>query len=216
MTSSLSGLGGMIVIDGMDGAGKGTQSKRLYAALKASGYEAILTREPGGSPGAEEIRRLVLEGSKDRWDAVSELLLMYTARRSHLVETVWPAIRAGAWVVCDRFADSSRSFQGIAGGLGLAAVEQVHSVAVGDFMPDLTIILDLDVAISLERAKQRSGASDRFESRGRAFYERVRTGFRSIAEANPTHYALIEGARSEIEVEAEIRSTIRERLQLRL
>jgi len=153
---------GLIVFEGVDGAGKGVQSRALYEAMLEAGYPTILTREPGGSVSAEAIRKLIVEGDTGRWDDISELLLIYAARRSHLQETILPNLELGTWVISDRFADSSRAFQGYAGGLGLDLVEQIHQIVVGQFKPLLTIVLDIDPVLSLQRAEQRGGTEDRF------------------------------------------------------
>jgi dTMP kinase len=205
---------GMIVIDGMDGSGKGVQTRRLTDVLLQSGYQVLLTREPGGSPGAEQIRRLLVEGDPDKWDALTELLLMYAARRSHLIETIWPAIAHNCWVVSDRFADSSRAFQGMAGELGLDTVEAVHRVTVGEFKPDLTIILDLPVEVALARAKARAGTEDRFERKETAYHERVRAAFIEISQSDSQQYVLLDGAMSVDQVAAAILDTVKLRLQL--
>ncbi len=189
---SSSATAGFIVFEGVDGAGKGVQSRMLLKAMEAAGMPVILTREPGGSPGAEEIRRLIVEGDVGRWDDMTELLLIYAARRSHLVETIWPALARGTWVISDRFADSSRAFQGVAGGLGLETVESIHAKVVGDFCPDLTLILDLDPAVSLKRADARGSHEDRFEQKGLEYQARVREGFRQLAKATPGSRLLIE------------------------
>ena len=185
---------GFIVFEGVDGAGKGVQSRMLARAMEDAGLPVILTREPGGSAGAEEIRRLIVEGDVGRWDDMTELLLIYAARRSHLVETIWPALAQGTWVISDRFADSSRAFQGVAGGLGLASVEAIHTRVVGDFEPDLTLILDLDPAVSLSRADARGSHEDRFEQKGLEYQSRVRDGFRQLAASTPDSRVLIDAA----------------------
>lgn len=205
---------GMIVIDGMDGSGKGVQTRRLCDSLIKAGHKAVLTREPGGSRGAEEIRRLLVEGEPNKWDSMTELLLMYAARRSHLVSTILPAIQNGTWVVCDRFADSSRAFQGIAGELGLAVVEEIHRIAVGDFKPDLTIILDVPVKVALERASARGGIEDRFERKGVAYHERVREAFIKISQSDSEKYALIDGSMTMDQVTTAILQVIESRLHL--
>lgn len=207
---------GFIVIDGVDGAGKGVQSRLLCEAMRAAGLQVVLSREPGGSPGAEEIRRLVVEGEPGRWDDMTELLLIYAARRAHLVDTVWPALEAGKWVISDRFADSSRAFQGIAGSLGLELVERLHAMVVGDFQPDLTLVLDLDPALSLARAKARGGAEDRFEKKGLDYQRRVREGFCRLARRAPGTHVLIDADQSIEAVWEDIRAALRERLGLAL
>src|SRR6056300_323873 len=184
----------LIVLEGVDGAGKGVQSRMLLSAMKAAGLDAILTREPGGSPGAEEIRRLIVEGEPNRWDDMTELLLIYAARRSHVMDTIKPALKQGTWVISDRFADSSRAFQGVAGNLGIDVVDKIHEEALGDFNPELTLILDLDPEISLSRADARGGAEDRFEQKGIEYQARVREGFRQLAEMTPQSRKLIDAS----------------------
>lgn len=144
-----------ITFEGGEGAGKSTQARLLAAFLEKQGASCLLTREPGGSPGAEEIRNLVVKGTVGRWDVMTEALLMFAARRDHLVNTVWPALKEGKTVICDRFADSTMAYQGFGyadKGLGQAAVEQLYQIVVGSFKPDLTIILDMPVESGIERA----------------------------------------------------------------
>ncbi len=186
----------MIVIDGVDGSGKGVQSRRLLAAFDAAGMPAILTREPGGCPAAEEIRGLLVTGEPDKWDDMTELLLMYAARRAHLRDTVWPALADGLWVISDRYADSSRAFQGIAGNLGLDRVEAVHRTAIGEFEPALVIILDLPETVALQRTRERGGSEDRFEKKGTAYHARVRNAFLQIAAGNPRRYEVVDAGQS--------------------
>jgi len=214
--SSYIPAGKFIVFEGVDGAGKGVQSRMLQAAFRQAGVPVILTREPGGSPGAEEIRKLIVEGDVGRWDDMTELLLIYAARRSHLVATIWPALAAGTWVISDRFADSSRAFQGFAGGLGLPLVEQIHQQVVGDFQPDLTLILDLDPAVSLERAQARGGHEDRFEQKGLAYQNSVRDGFRQLAQTTPDSRSLIDAAGTMEQVSRQILDTVNTRFGLAL
>lgn len=195
---------GFIVMEGVDGAGKGVQSRLLLKAMEDAGYDVILTREPGGSTGAEEIRRLIVEGEVNRWDDMTELLLIYAARRSHLVDTIWPALKKGTWVISDRFADSSRAFQGIAGKLGLNVVEKIHQEVLGNFAPDLTVILDLDPEISLARAGARGGKEDRFEQKGLEYQSMVREGFKQLAASTPESRKLINASGSIEEVSEQI------------
>ena len=190
----------MIVVDGVDGSGKGVQTRRLLQSFVEAGFDAILTREPGGSPAAEDIRRLLVTGEPERWDDMTELLLMYAARRTHLRDTVWPALAAGQWVISDRYADSSRAFQGIAGNLGLDTVERIHRVAVGDFEPALVLILDLPESVALERARLRGGGEDRFEKKGADYHARVRQAFAQIAAGDPSRYRLVDAGGSIDEV----------------
>lgn len=204
--------GRFVTFEGGEGAGKSTQVRRLVEALRARGIEAVQTREPGGSPGAEEIRRLLVEGGTGRWDGVAELLLHYAARRDHLLRTVQPALGAGAWVVSDRFADSSMAYQGYGHGLGRDPVEALHRVAVGDFRPDLTLILDLPVELGLARAAGRGGAEDRYERMDRAFHERLRRGFLDIAAREPGRCAVIDATRDPDAVHAEVLAAVDARL----
>ena len=206
----------MIVIDGVDGAGKGVQSRLLHQSFQDAGLTCILTREPGGSPAAEEIRELLVCGDPEKWDSLTELLLMYAARRAHLRDTIWPALERGSWVISDRFADSSRAFQGIAGELGLEVVEQVHRITVGDFRPGLVLILDLDEEIALARAAARGEGEDRFEKKGAEYQRKVRQAFRQIAESDPEHYRLIDAGGDIETVRDRILAAVNQRFGLEL
>ena len=163
-------------------------------ALAQAGIAATRTREPGGSEGAEAIRRLLLEGTDERWDAVAEALLLNAARRDHVAQVIRPALDRGLWVVCDRFADSTLAYQGYGRLLPLADLLALQRFALGDFAPDLTLILDLPVAEGLARAARRSGRGDRFERLDPIFHERLRQGFRAIAADNPERCAIIDAA----------------------
>ena len=206
----------MIVIDGVDGAGKGVQTRLLRQSFVNAGLDIILTREPGGSPAAEDIRKLLVEGDPQKWDSLTELLLMYAARRSHLRDTIWPALEAGRWVISDRFADSSRAFQGIAGELGLELVENVHSLVVGDFDPGLVLILDIPETIALQRALDRGDGEDRFERKGTDYHSKVRQAYRQIALGNPSQYRLIDANQSIEQVSNEIIQAINQQFNLSL
>jgi dTMP kinase len=186
--------GRFITIEGGEGAGKSTQLDLLMTALAHTGIAAQRTREPGGSEGAEAIRRLLLEGAEERWDATAETLLFYAARREHVTRLIRPALDRGTWVVCDRFADSTIAYQGYGRGLPLAELQALHGFALGDFAPDLTLILDLPVAEGLARAAKRSGGADRFERLDTAFHERLRHGFQQIAAAEPRRCVVIDAA----------------------
>jgi dTMP kinase len=206
----------MIVIDGVDGSGKGVQTRRLHQALLRAGLQSILTREPGGSPAAEEIRKLLVEGEPEKWDSMTELLLMYASRKTHLNDIIQPALKQGQWVVCDRFADSSRAFQGIAGELGLEIVEKVHRLVVGSFEPDLVLILDIPESVALKRALSRGGSEDRFEKKGSVYQARVRQAFLQIATIDPQRYQVIDANQAIDEVTLDIFETINRRYQLGL
>lgn len=204
--------GRFIAIEGVDGAGKGVQSRQLLQSLREAGIDAILTREPGGAPGAEEIRRLLVTGEADKWDAMTELLLINAARRNHLQHTIWPALAAGRWVISDRYADSTRAFQGFAGGLDLALIDGLHRSVTADFNPDLTLVLDLAPELSLERTRARGDSEDRFEKKGLAYQQRVGEGFRALAARSPATHVLIDASGSVEEVAARVLQAVTARL----
>jgi dTMP kinase len=187
--------GRFITFEGGEGAGKSTQIRRLAARLSQAGGEVVITREPGGSPGAETIRDLLVNGATDRWSPATEALLMYAARRDHLERTIRPALARGATVLSDRFADSTRAYQGAGGELPAEAVAQLERFAleVSDW-PDLTLILDLPVAEGLKRAGARGGGEARFEAKGLAFHERLRAGFLAIAEREPRRCVVVDAS----------------------
>ena len=200
--------GRFIVLEGCDGAGKGVQSRALLSAMQDADIPVLLTREPGGSEGAELIRQLIVEGDKDRWDDITELLLIYAARRSHLRDTIWPSLEKGMTVISDRFADSSRAFQGGAGNLGLEMVETIHQQTVGNFKPDLTLVLDIDPEVSLARAQARGGNEDRFEQKGLEYQQKVRETYHLLVEQNPETHVLINGDQTIEKVTADIISAV--------
>ncbi len=204
--------GRLITVEGGEGAGKSTQVGLLAAALDRAGIAARATREPGGSPGAEAIRRLLLQGEGERWDAVCEALLLAAARRDHVARVIRPALEAGLWVVCDRFADSTLAYQGYGKGVPLADLALLHRLALDDFAPDLTLILDLPSACGLARAAARAGEADRFERLDPAFHERLRQGFRQIAAADPVRCALIDAAAAPDAVHRAILDAVAQRL----
>ncbi|MFI4964809.1 MAG: dTMP kinase [Caulobacterales bacterium] len=205
--------GRFITFEGGEGAGKSTQLKRLAARLQAGGREVVATREPGGSPGAEGIRELVLNGAADRWSPVTETLLMYAARRDHVERVIRPALACGAWVVCDRFADSTRAYQGAAGGTDPALIAALETYILEDTRPDLTLIFDLPAAVGLKRAHARAGGAEmRFESKGEAFHERLRAGFLAIAAAEPARCAVVDATGAPGEVEARVWAAVEGRL----
>lgn len=186
--------GRLITFEGGEGSGKSTQIRRLAAVLEQRGQRILVTREPGGSPGAEDIRRLLVEGEPGRWDAVTEALLVSAARRDHVERVIRPALAAGQWVLCDRFYDSTTAYQGAGHGLAASILEELRRIALGDLKPDLTILLDLDIDAGLDRAQGRGGKETRFERFDRAFHQRVRDGFLAIAGAEPERVRLINAA----------------------
>jgi dTMP kinase len=208
--------GKFITLEGGEGTGKSTQVSMLAAALEASGHQVIVTREPGGSPGAEEIRKLLVEGSAGRWDPMSEALLHFAARHDHLRHTILPAIAAGKWVVSDRFADSTMAYQGHGHGLGREAIEELYELAVGDFSPDLTLILDIEVSIGLSRAALREANSQagetRYEEMPTEFHQRMRDGFLDISVREPDRCVVIDAAGSVETVAREILAAAKSRL----
>jgi dTMP kinase len=186
----------------------------LLAALAQNGKDAIGTREPGGAKGANEIRALLVNGPTDRWDPVSEALLMVAARRRHLVETVWPALAAGKWVVSDRFADSTMAYQGYGGCLDRTRLAELHCLIADDFTPDLTLIFDVPVDVGLKRAAKRRGGEARFEAKGSDYHERVRQGFLAIAAAEPGRCVVIDASGDVDTIAAAALGAVRERLRL--
>jgi dTMP kinase len=184
--------GRFITLEGGEGAGKSTQVRVLAERLRGAGLEVVATREPGGSPGAEAIRGLLVNGDPDRWSAVSETLLMYAARRDHIERTIRPALTRGAWVVSDRFADSTRAYQGAGGHAPPGLVAALETFVLEDTRPDLTLILDLPVEQGLERAGLRGGGEARFEAKGHAFHQRLRDGFLGIAQAEPNRCVVLD------------------------
>lgn len=209
-------LNRMIVIDGVDGSGKGVQTRRLLQSFVDVGEPAILTREPGGCAAAEDIRALLVTGEPEKWDSMTELLLMYAARRSHLRDTIWPALEAGNWVISDRYADSSRAFQGIAGNLGLETVESIHRVVVGDFEPELVLILDIPESLALARARDRGDNEDRFEQKGASYHAKVRDAFLQIATSDSQKYRVVDADQSMDRVSENIIDIINDRFSLNL
>lgn len=204
--------GRFITFEGGEGVGKSTQIHALAEWLSARGIISVVTREPGGSKGAETIRELLVTGEPGRWDAVTEALLMNAARRDHVVRTIRPALDAGVWVLCDRFHDSTIVYQGHAGGVPIGTLRALIDAAVEDTRPDLTAILDLDSATGLSRAEDRQDDEGRFERKGAAFHTAVANGFRMIAASEPERCALINASGSVEEVTARIAEVVRARL----
>lgn len=203
-----------ISFEGGEGSGKSTQIKRLKEALEAAGHDVVLTREPGGSPGAEEIRQLLVTGAPSRWEPVTEAMLLAAARHDHVVKTIRPALARGAIVLCDRFYDSSMAYQGYAHGLGPEVIETLTEIAVGETRPDLTFIFDLDVQTGLARAKGRGDGEDRYEQMDLTFHEALRQAYRDIADKDPKRCVMISADQSMDAVEADIRQALKDRLPL--
>lgn len=204
--------GRFITFEGGEGAGKSTQVRRLAERLTAGGREVVTTREPGGSPGAESIRDIVLKGAADRWSPVTEALLMYAARRDHIERVILPALARGAWVICDRFADSTRAYQGGAGGVDRGLIDALEDHVLDGARPNLTLVFDLPPEVGLERAHARAGAEMRFESKGMAFHTRLREAFRAIVAAEPQRCVLIDAGGDIEAVAAAIWDAVSDRL----
>ncbi len=206
--------GRFITFEGGEGAGKSTQARLLVERLQALGISVVLTREPGGSEGAEALRSLLVIGDADRWTPTAETLLMYAGRSDHLTRLIRPALEAGTWIVCDRFSDSTRAYQGAGGGVSPAFIEAIEDEVVGSDKPDLTLVFDMPVEIGLERAFGRDMFEARFESKGLAFHQRLRDAFLAIARDEPGRCALIDASGTLDEVAAQVWSTVAERLDL--
>lgn len=200
-----------ISFEGIDGSGKSTQARLLAERLGATGREVVLTREPGGSPGAEEIRALVLEGDPDRWSAQTELLLFNAARRDHLERRIRPALAAGQIVICDRFADSTRMYQGLSRGDLRAQADALHELMIGQ-EPDLTLLIDMDPEKGLARAKGRQGSEERFEDFGLDLQRQMRAGFLALAQEFASRFRVINGDRAPELVAADIWAQVEEAL----
>jgi dTMP kinase len=188
--------GRFVSFEGIDGSGKSTQARRLATTLKDAGQDVVLTREPGGSAGAEEIRRLLVEGDPNRWSPETEILLFTAARRDHLERVITPAIVAGKTVICDRFADSTRVYQGATRGDLRAKVDALHAQMIAR-EPDLTILIDMDPGEALSRGLARNSGEDRFEDFGAGFQATLRRGFLDLARSAPKRFRIIDGARTE-------------------
>jgi dTMP kinase len=199
--------GTFLSFEGIDGSGKSTQARILADTLRSLGHTVCHTREPGGSPGAEEIRRLVLEGEADRWSTETELLLFTAARLDHLEKTIRPALARGEVVISDRFADSSRIYQGLTRGDIRATVDRLHDLMIG-VEPDLTVLIDIDAAEGLARATARAGKEMRFEGMGLGVQQRAREGFLALATANQARFRTINGARPPEQVSADVLAAV--------
>ena len=204
--------GRFITFEGGEGAGKTTQIRRLADRLAHDVGEVVLTREPGGSDGAEALRALLVRGDTDRWSPLSETLILYAAREDHLERRIRPALARGAWVLSDRFVDSTRAYQGAGGGAPASFIAALEHAVVGDTRPDLTLILDLPAEEGLARAASRGGGEARFENKGHAFHERLRRGFLAIAQAEPQRCVVIDATAPPQAVADQIWEAVRSRL----
>lgn len=204
--------GRFITLEGGEGAGKSTLARGLATALEDAGVEAVVTREPGGTPNAEALRALLVEGEPGRWSALAEALLLYAAREDHVRTLIKPALARGAWVICDRFHDSTRAYQGAAGGLSAEDIAAIHKVSLGEFGPDLTFVVDLDPGVGLERTRVRGEAPTRFERQPEAFHEALRQGFLDIAAEQPGRCHVLDGGAAAAEVLSEALAVMRRRL----
>lgn len=206
--------GRFITLEGGEGTGKSTQGRRLAEALRQQGLTVVTTREPGGSPGAEQIRKLVVEGESGRWNPITETLLVYAARADHVARTIGPALARGEWVISDRFNDSTYAYQGAGRGVERETIRRIDAAVLDDFKPDFTLILDLPVEIGLSRAKGRGGSETRFENFDLDFHERMRKAFQEIARRQPDRCRLIDATGDEDQVAAAIWDAVKARFDL--
>lgn len=196
--------GRFITLEGGEGAGKSTQIRLLGEALEARGKRVIVTREPGGTEGAEAIRALLLSGGEDRWNDATEALLFAAARADHVAKLIRPALDRGDWVLCDRFVDSTRAYQGGAGGMADADILTLHRIGSGGLLPDRTLLLDLPVDEGARRAAARSATADRMGAKAQDYYQRVGARFRAIAQAEADRFRLIDGMGTPEQVSARL------------
>ena len=205
--------GRFISLEGGEGAGKSTQLRALAAALRGRGLEVVETREPGGSPGAEAIRELLLEGGDDRWTPEGEALLFAAARADHVARTIRPALERGAWVLSDRFLDSSLAYQGAAAGVGTEAVRALHEIGSRGFLPDRTLLLELSPQAASRRLSVRDAdGSDRIGGRGGGFHDRVAAAFAALAEAEPDRFRRIDAGGTAEEVTSKLLAAVEDLL----
>ncbi|MEM7045950.1 MAG: dTMP kinase [Pseudomonadota bacterium] len=202
--------GRLITFEGGEGAGKSTQIRHLSTSLEAMGIDVVMTREPGGTEGAEAIRALVTEGASDRWSPLTETLLFLAARQDHVERLIEPALAEGRWVLCDRFIDSTRVYQGLAGTLGLDLVDRLHKVIFERITPDLTLLLDLPIEEGLDR-RRAAGDVNRFDKMTTGFHEQVRQGFLTLASREPGRFTVIDAASLPEIVAGEIAKTVAQR-----
>jgi dTMP kinase len=206
--------GKFITFEGGEGTGKSTQVKRLAESLRADGHNVVTTREPGGAPGAEDIRKLLVEGEPGRWDPLTEAILHFAARREHLARTVLPALERGDWVISDRFADSTMAYQAYGQGVPAEKIDALYRDVIGDLRPDLTIILDLPPEQGLHRASARAAGTTRYEQMDVAFHRKIRDAFLEIARRDPGRCVVIATGAPPDQVAAQVLATVRARLSL--
>lgn len=200
--------GRFITLEGGEGVGKSTQIRRLAEALSERGIDVVTTREPGGTEGAEAIRTLLMSGGQDRWNDATEALLFAAARADHVAKLIRPAVAAGKWVLCDRFVDSTRAYQGGAGGVSDGDILDLHRVGSGGLLPDCTILLDLPIAEGARRAAMRSGEADRMGGKSAAYYERVAARFRDLAAGEPERFRTVDASGTPEEVTGRILAAV--------
>jgi len=198
--------GKFITLEGGEGAGKSTQAKRLAAFLRKQGIKVVLTREVGGSLGAEEIRKLWLSKDEGYWDSLAELLIIFAARREHLVKTVWPALKRGKWVVCDRFMDSTRAYQGTSPHAG-----RLYREIAGTFEPDLTLLLDVPVKTSMARVRARGGWNDRYQLKPAPFHRKLQKAYRSLAKKHSRRIKIVDASGNVDQVARNVSAAVRKR-----
>lgn len=206
--------GKFITLEGGEGAGKSTQAKNLAEFLRRQGYKVVLTREVGGSPAAEEIRKLWLSQDEGFWEPMGELLLIFAARREHLTRTILPALKKGTWVVCDRFVDSSYAYQGREKP-GSEWIKKLYQLVAGDFMPDLTLLLDVPVDISMARVKSRGGWNDRYQLKAAPFHRKLRTAYLALAKKNARRIKIIDAGQNADEVAHDIGAIVAKHFRIK-
>lgn len=208
--------GHFITLEGGEGAGKSTQIARLKDALHAKCIDVRVTREPGGTPGGDQIRELLVNGATNRWEPLTEALLNYAARHEHLQKVITPALNAGTWVLCDRFSDSTMAYQGYGHGMDREVIRRLHRLIVGDVTPDLTLIFDMPVELGLERAHARGEGEDRYERMGVDFHQRLRDGFLDIAKKDPARCKVVDAAADMDTVAKIVRDHVTDRFKVDL
>lgn len=206
--------GKFITLEGGEGAGKSTQAERLADVLQAKGVGVVTTREPGGTPSAEAIRAMLVTGASDRWKPATEVLLHYAARNEHVERKIKPALAEGKWVICDRFADSTMAYQGYGQGNNPAMIASIHRLVLGDFKPDLTLVLDLPVEEGLRRAATRRGTENRYEGLGTELHDRIRSAFLKFVEQEPLRCLRIDASQPLDSVTQDVIAAVTKRFSL--